>query len=95
MPKYVELSVVSLIADIMKEKDLAKFFPEQLTKAELPDRQFFFNVVNTSDPDYLAALIKHAHDLRFGGKNPQDNPTTIESMSNGRRSFKHLRSTLV
>jgi hypothetical protein len=35
-------------------------------------------VVNTSDPDYLAALLKHAHDLRFGAKNPQENPTTIE-----------------
>jgi hypothetical protein len=35
-------------------------------------------VVNTSDHDYLAALLKHAHDLRFGAKNPQDNPTTIE-----------------
>ena len=77
VPKYDELSVVSLIADIMKEKDLAKFFPEQRTKADLPDRQLFFNVVNTSDPDYLAALIMHAHDLRFCGKNPQDNPTTI------------------
>ena len=76
--KYDELSVVSLVTDIMKEKELGKFFPEQRTKADLPDRQFFFNVVNTSDPDYLAALIKHAHDLRFGAKNPQDNPSTIE-----------------
>ena len=36
--KYDELSVVSLIADIMKQKDLAKFFPDQRTKADLPDR---------------------------------------------------------
>ena len=78
MPKYDELSVVSLIADIMNEKELAKFFPEQRIKADLPYRRFYFNVVNTSDPDYLAALLKHAHDLRFGAKNPQDNPTTIE-----------------
>ena len=42
VPKYDELSVVSLIADIMKEKDLLKFFPEQHTKTNLPDRQFFF-----------------------------------------------------
>ena len=78
VPKYDELSVVSLIADIMKEKELAKFLPEQRTRADLPDRQFFFNVVITTDPDYLAALLKHAHNLRFGAKNPQDNPTTIE-----------------
>ena len=78
VPKYDELSVVGLVTEIMKQKELGKFFPDQRTKADLPDRQFFFNVVNTSDPDYLAAPIKHAHDLRFGAKNPQDNPSTIE-----------------
>ena len=78
VPKYDDLSVVSLIADIMKEKELAKFFPEQRTKADLPNRQFFFNVVNISDPDYLTTLLKHGHELRFCAKNLQDNPTTIE-----------------
>jgi hypothetical protein len=78
VPKYDELSVVSLIGDVMKEKELAKFFPDQRTKADLPDREFFFNIVNTSDPDYLSALIKHAHEQRFGAKNPQDNPNVIE-----------------
>ena len=61
VPKYDELSVVNLIGDVMKEKDLAKFFSEQRTKADLPDREYFFKIVNTSDPDYLLALIKHAH----------------------------------
>lgn len=70
--------MINLIGDVMKEKELAKFFPEQRTKADLPDREYFFNVVNTADPDYLAALIKHAHDQRFGAKNPQDNPNIIE-----------------
>ena len=78
VPKYDELSVVGLIEEVMKEKELAKFFPDQRTKADLPDREFFFNVVNTSDPDYLSALIKHAHEQRFGAKNPQDNPNVIE-----------------
>ena len=38
VPKYDDLSVVSLIADIMKERELAMFFPEQRTKADLSDR---------------------------------------------------------
>ena len=95
VPKYDELSVVSLIADIMKEKELAKFFPEQRKKADLPDRQFFFNVVNTNDPDYLAALLKHAHNLRFGAKNPQDNPTTIEVNEQWAMELQARHSTLV
>ena len=61
VPKYDELSVVSLISDVMKERELAKFIPEQRTKADLPDREYFFNIVNTSDPEYLSVLIKHAH----------------------------------
>jgi hypothetical protein len=60
------------------KKELVKFVPRAADQSDLPDRQFFLNVVNTSDPNYLAALLKHAQDLRFGAKNPQDNPTTIE-----------------
>ena len=47
VPKYDELSVVNLIGDVMKEKDLVKFFPEQRTKADLSDREYFFNIVKT------------------------------------------------
>jgi hypothetical protein len=78
VPHYDELSVVTLIKDVMGQPSLAKFFPEQKTHADLPDREFFFNIINTTEPEYLAALIKHAHDVRLRGRNPQDNPNTIE-----------------
>ncbi len=44
----------------MATKDLGRFFPDQRTPSDLPDREYFFNVINTVEPDYLAALIKHA-----------------------------------
>ena len=78
VPKYDELSVVSLISEVVKEKEFAKFFPEQRTKADLPDREYFFNVINTTDPSYITALVKHAQELRFANKQPQDNPNIIE-----------------
>lgn len=78
VPRYDELSVVTLIKDVMSQASLAKFFPEQKTHADLPDREFFFNIINTTEPEYLAALIKHAHEVRLKGMNPQDNPNTIE-----------------
>ena len=53
IPKYDELSVVNLITDVMKQPDFAKFFPEQKTKANLPDRVYFFNILNTTDPGML------------------------------------------
>ena len=78
VPKYDELSVVNLIKEVMAQPDLAKFFPQQRTVADLPDREFFFNVVNTTDPHYITALIKHAHSLRFGNKDPNANKNIIE-----------------
>ena len=68
VPRYDELSVVHLIKDIMSQAELANFFPEQKTPADLPDREYFFNVINTADHDYLDAVIKHAQQLRFAGK---------------------------
>ena len=67
IPKYDELSVVNLITDVMKQPDFAKFFPEQKTKADLPDRVYFFNILNTTDPGYVNALLQHAQGLCFGG----------------------------
>lgn len=60
VPRYDELSVLSLIKDVMAQADLAKFFPEQRTPADLPDRDYFFTVINTEEPGYLSSLIKHA-----------------------------------
>ena len=60
IPKYDELSVANLIADAMKQPELAKFFPEQKSKADTPDRVYFFIILNTVDPDYVQSLLKHA-----------------------------------
>ena len=78
VPRYDELSVVHLIKDIMAQPELAKFFPEQKTPADLPDREYFFNIINTAHHGYLNAVIKHAQDLRFAGKQPQDEKNIIE-----------------
>ena len=75
IPKYDELSVVNLITDVMKQPDFAKFFPEQKTKADLPDRVYFFN---TTDPGYVNALLQHAQGLRFGGQAKYADKNRIE-----------------
>ena len=54
----------------MGQKDLAKFFPEQPMKANLPDREYFFSVINTIEPEYLSALVKHAQTQRNAPVNP-------------------------
>jgi hypothetical protein len=42
-----------------------RFFPDKLPKGRLPDRDYFFNVLNTIREEYVQALIKHAHVQRF------------------------------
>ena len=60
VPRYDELSVTALIKDVMAQPDLARFFPDQKTTADLPDRDYFFGVVNTKESEYLSNLIIHA-----------------------------------
>ena len=59
--------------------DLSKFFPEQKSPANRPDREFFLNILNTVDPDYLSALIRHAQGLIFstGAPSKEDNIIVI------------------
>ena len=40
--------------------ELAKHFPDQRSPADLPDRDYFFGVLNTKESDYLSNLIMHA-----------------------------------
>ena len=54
----------------MENKDLSKFFPDQKTKNDLPDREYFFNIINTVEPEYLSAIIRHAQNIRFANNDP-------------------------
>ena len=78
MPRYDELSVHNLIKDVMGSKELSKFFPPQQTPSDLPDRDYFFSVVNTVDPDYLTSLIRHAQNQRFANTQPDQKPNVME-----------------
>ena len=41
-----------------------RYFPKKLAKGRVPDREYFFNVLNTFQSDYLQSIIKHANDQR-------------------------------
>jgi hypothetical protein len=80
----------------MANKDLARFFPEQRTICDLPDREYFFNVINTVEPNYLKTLIQHAQQLRFANKDPQENPKiSLRLMIFGKRNFSNRPIFLV
>ena len=57
VPKYDELSVRALYKDVMAQPEMAKYFPTAPSDKHFPDREYFFNVLNTSEPMYVQSLI--------------------------------------
>ena len=77
VPQYDELSVVRLYPEVMKVPEYARFFPDGCTANTMPSREYFFNVLNTTDPDYVAKIITHAQKQRFGNEENKDEKDVI------------------
>ena len=75
---YDELSVKRLWPDMKNTSDFMKFFPDRLPKGRLPDRDYFFNIMNTVNPDYTSQLIKHANEQRHSVENERQALQAIE-----------------
>ncbi len=53
VPLYDELSVVNLWPRMQDDPAFLRYFPSKMAKGRLPDREYFFNVMNTLMPDYV------------------------------------------
>ena len=61
VPKYEELSVKTLYPQFTKDPEMMYFFPDTYPAGKGPPRDYFFNVLNTIHPDYLAQVMAHAN----------------------------------
>jgi hypothetical protein len=52
VPMYDELSVVNLWPDMKMDQRFMLYFPDQFPKGRLPDRSYFFDIMNTVMKDY-------------------------------------------
>ena len=64
VPMYDEIAVKRLWPEMRNSPDFMKYFPDKLPKGRIPDRDYFFNVMNTINPEYTSRLIKHANEQR-------------------------------
>ena len=64
VPKYDEVSVKNLWPHCNGIPELMVYFPDKLPKNRLPDREFFFNILNSLNPSYVANIIEHATKMR-------------------------------
>ena len=62
VPKYDELSVLSFWPQMQQDEQFMLYFPTKFPKGRVPDREYFWNIMNTLMPEYTASLIKHANE---------------------------------
>ena len=43
-----------------KDAEFCSYFPSKFPKDKGPSREYFFNILNTLQPEYLAKLMAHA-----------------------------------
>ena len=64
VPKYDELSVKNIYPSIRNDPELMMYFPNQMAKNRLPDREYMFTILNTLKPEYVKKVILHASKMR-------------------------------
>ena len=62
VPLYDELSVIKIWPMMKEDEIFMSYFPSKMLKGRVPDREYFFNILNTFQPTYLQTLLKHAND---------------------------------
>ena len=67
VPKYDELSVLSFWPQMQQDEQFMHYFPTKFPKGRVPDREYFWNILNTLMPEYTKALIRHANEQRTTG----------------------------
>ena len=64
VPLYDELSVKKFWPIMQKDEEFMKYFPDTLPVGRIPDRDYFWNIFNTLNEEYVAKLISHANKVR-------------------------------
>ena len=65
VPLYDELSVKKFFPKLQRDKTFMKYLPDPTPDGRLPDRKYFFNVLNTLQPEYMKNVIDHANNLQM------------------------------
>ena len=75
---YDELAVIKLWPMMKHDAKMVKFFPTKMAKNRVPDREYFFNILNTFHGEYLQKLITHAQFQRNESEGIAKAKETIE-----------------
>ena len=68
VPLYDELSVKKFYPMLQSDPSFMQFMPDPSPDGRLPDRKYFFNVLNTVRPEYMKNVIDYANNLRMSAQ---------------------------
>jgi len=78
VPRYDELSVKKFWPLMQKDKAFMLYLPDATPDGRLPEREYFWNVLNTLQPEYVKRLIDHANAQRMTVQQDGDGANAIE-----------------
>ena len=61
-----------------KDAEFCSFFPTKFPKDKGPPREYFFNILNTLQPEYLAKLMAHSSSQRMTADNVDNQAKSIQ-----------------
>ena len=82
VPLFDELSVIKIWPMTKENKQLMKYFPTKMAKNRVPDREYYFNILNTFQPEYVDQIIRHANNQRNSVSNDAQAREFIEVSDN-------------
>lgn len=62
VPHYDELSVKRFWPRMQLDSEFMKHFPDATPDSRLPDRSYFWNILNTTHTAYMERVLAHAND---------------------------------
>ena len=78
VPRYDELSVKKFWPLMHQDPAFMQYMPDPTPDGRLPDREYFWNVLNTLHTDYVQRLVEHANAQRMTVQQDGDGADAIE-----------------
>ena len=78
VPRYDELSVKKFWPLMHSDRAFMQYMPDPTEDGRLPEREYFWNVLNTGQTAYVQQLIAYANEQRMTAQEEGDGGNTIE-----------------
>ena len=77
VPRYDELSVKRFWPMLQADETFMRYVPDPSGEGRLPDREYFWNIANTVQHDYVQRVIQHAAAQRMQAQQHEDQHEAI------------------